>query len=231
MEAPPPPEILFDGKIIKPTKTIESLGVLLNKGCVPYAQIERVRQNIRTMKTLISKNYRIRTEEILERLYKTYILPRINYCSQQWNTGLEAHLRSLEKELKNYWKLGDKKLPPKGILGLREQLMYNDLKLMHKIWSGLSTIDFDEFFSISDLQMATNKEIEAKVFKHSFAKHTFAHRIHKYWNYLSLHTRNLSPELFKREIKILLNTKRHRQNLLNFGLDTPVSNAPPGIYE
>ena len=172
-----------------------------------------------------------RTPEILERLYKTYILPRINYCSQQWNTGLEAHLRSLEKELKNYWKLGDTKLPPKGILGLREQLIYNDMKLMHKIWSGLSTIDFDEFFSISDLQRGTNKEIEAKIFKHSFAKHTFAHRIHKYWNYLSLHTRNLSPELFKREIKILLNTKRHRQNLLNFGLDTPVSSAPPGIYE
>jgi hypothetical protein len=79
--------------------------------------------------------------------------------------------------------------------------------------------------------MATNKEIEAKVFKHSFAKHTFAHRIHKYWNYLSLHTRNLSPELFKREIKTLLNTKRHRQKLLNFGLDTPISSAPPGIYE
>jgi hypothetical protein len=184
------------------------------------------------MKTLISKNYRIRTEEILVRLYKTYILPRINYCSQQWNTGLEAHLRSLEKELKNYWKLlGAKKLAPKGILGLREQLIYNELKLMHKIWSGFSTIDFDEFFSISDLEMATNKEIEAKTFKHSFAKHTFAHRIYKYWNYLPLHTRNLSPELFKSEIKTLLNTKRHRQKLLNLGRDTPISGAPPGIYE
>ena len=59
--------------------------------------------------------------------------------------SLEAHLRPLEKELKNYWKLGDTKLPPKGILGLREQFIYNDLKLMHKIWSGRSTIDLTNF--------------------------------------------------------------------------------------
>ena len=79
--------------------------------------------------------------------------------------------------------------------------------------------------------MATNKEIEAKTFKHTFARHTFVHRIHKYWNYLPLSTRNLSPELFKSEIKSLLNTKKHRQKLLNLGRDTQITGAPPGIYE
>ena len=62
-----------------------------------YAQIERVRQNIRTMKTLISKNYRIRTPEILERLYTTYILPKINYCSQQWNTRTIRNILYINK--------------------------------------------------------------------------------------------------------------------------------------
>ena len=102
---------------------------------------------------------------------------------------------------------------------------------MHKIWCGLSTIDFDKFFSISKLQMATNKEIEAKTFKHTFAKHTFVHRIHKYWNYLPLSTRNLSPELFKTEIKSLLNSKKHSQKLLNLGRETQITGAPLGINE
>jgi hypothetical protein len=229
---PPPPEIHFDGNLIQPTKTIESLGVLLNRGCVPYAQIERVRQNIRTMKTLIAKHYRIRTEEILVRLYKTYVLPKLNYCSQQWNTGMEAHLKALEKEIESYWKLlGARKKPPKNIMSLRAQLIYNELKLMHKIWRGQSTIDFDEFFSISELQKTTNKHIEAKTFKHTFAKYTFAHRIHKYWNYLPLSTRNLSPELFKNEIKLLFNSKKHSQKLLNLGRETKITGAPLGINE
>jgi hypothetical protein len=145
---------------------------------------------------------------------------------------LEAHLRALEKEIESYWKLlGARKRPPKNIMSLRAQLIYNELKLMHKIWCGQSTIDFDEFFSISKLQKATNKEIEAKTFKHTFAKHTFAHRIHKYWNYLPLSTRNLSPELFKTEIKLLFNSKKHSQKLLNLGRETQITGAPLGINE
>jgi hypothetical protein len=74
-----PMEILFNGNTIRPTETLESLGILFSKECIPYAQIERVRSSVRTMRTLIRKNYRIRTPEIMLRLYKTYILPRISY--------------------------------------------------------------------------------------------------------------------------------------------------------
>ena len=87
----------YNRTIIKLTDTIESLGILLNKVCVPYAQIERYRSSIRTMKTLISKKYRIRTQEILERLYTTYILPKINYCSQQWNTRTIRNILYINK--------------------------------------------------------------------------------------------------------------------------------------
>jgi hypothetical protein len=64
-----PMEILFDGNIIKPSATLESLGILFSKECIPYAQIERVKSSVRTMKTLIRKNYRIRTPKIVLRLH------------------------------------------------------------------------------------------------------------------------------------------------------------------
>jgi hypothetical protein len=151
-------EILFDGNIIRPSETLESLGILFSKECIPYAQIERVRSSVRTMRTLIRKNYRIRTPEIMLRLYKTYILPKISYCSQQWHTGLEKHVSSIERELASFWRLCDMKVAPGGFLGLREQLILNDLILMHRIWKGVSTISFDEFFTICDHQ----KNTEAK---------------------------------------------------------------------
>ena len=77
----------FDGKQITATETMESLGMILNDGCIPYAQHDRVASQIKVMRTLIAKNYRIRTQENLERLYTTYILPRISYCSQLYHTG------------------------------------------------------------------------------------------------------------------------------------------------
>ena len=105
----PPPVVTFDEKEIVPTDTIETLGVLHNKGCIGYAQLEKVKNKIKTMRILILKNYKIRTQAILERLYTTYILPQIIYCSQQWNTNNPAHLRKIENELRLYWKLAKQK--------------------------------------------------------------------------------------------------------------------------
>ena len=103
---------------------------------------------------------------------------------------------------------------------------------MHRIWKGVSTISFDEFFTICDHQKKTDAEIEAKRYKKTFAKYTFAHRMYKYWNSLSRETRNLPPGIFKKEIKnMLMKNDRRKQRFLNFGLNTAISGAPPSIYE
>ena len=82
-----PPEMFFDGKKIMATEKIESLGMYLDASGVPYAQHEKVEKEIKVMRILVAKNYRIRTIEILERLYTTYVLPKINYCSPIYHTG------------------------------------------------------------------------------------------------------------------------------------------------
>ena len=74
-----PPEMYFDGKKIMATDKIESLGMYLDASGIPNAQHKRVEKDIKVMRILVAKNYRIRTLEILERLYTTYILPKINY--------------------------------------------------------------------------------------------------------------------------------------------------------
>ena len=157
-----PPEISFDGKKIMATDKIESLGMYLDATGVPYAQLERVENDIKVRRILIAKHYRIRTQKILEKLYTTYILPKINYCSQMYHTGKASHLRGIKKELKNFWRLCDTKLAPLGVLGLEEQLIFNDLKFMHKIRHGNSPIDFDKYFVISELEKTSNEKIEPR---------------------------------------------------------------------
>jgi len=233
-----PPEMFFDGKKIMATEKIESLGMYLDASGVPNAQHNRVEHDIKVMRILVAKNYRIRTVEILERLYTTYILPKINYCSTIYHTGRPAHLKGINKELRNFWRLCDTKYKPKKVMGLEEQLIFNDLKYMYKIKHGLSPIDFDDYFTISDKEKTSSEKIEPKPYKRgaqkAFAMLTFTQRIDKYWNYLPKETRNLKFGPFKEKVTEILTHKKkqsHRQHLLNFGLDTNVMGPPPSIYE
>ena len=121
-----------------------------------------------------------------------------------------------------------------GDVSNEKQLIYNDLKQLHKIRHGKSAIEFADFFKITSLQMRTNEEIEKKKFNHSFAQHTFGRRVQKYWNLLPLETRNLRIEGFKAEVKAIMidkNWARLRQKLLNFGLSQPMELPPAGINE
>ena len=183
---------------------------------------------------MVAKNYKIRTQRILEKIYTTYILPQINYCSSQWNTNVEAHMRGIESGLSKFWKMSQTRLRPSKIMGFREQLIYNDLKQLHKIKHGKSTIEFDDLFKISDHQKKTNEEINPKKFKRKFAQHSFGRRVQKYWNLLPLEVREMKRERFKSDIKILMTAEkkaRKRQILLNYGLAMPITLAPPGINE
>ena len=121
-----------------------------------------------------------------------------------------------------------------GDVSNEKQLIYNDLKQLHKIRHGKSAIEFADFFKITSLQMRTNEEIEKKKFNRSFTQFTFRRRVQKYWNLLPLETRNLGIEGFKTEIKTIMtddNRARLRQKLLNFGLSQPVELPPAGINE
>ena len=224
----------FDGKDIEVSEKMESLGVILNKGGVGYGHLTKIKNKLASMRTLVSRNYRIRTQAILERLYTTYLVPQINYCSQQYNTNMDSHLREVETEIRKFLKLSQTKIRQLKIMGLKEQLIYNDLKQLHKIRHGKSAIEFADFFMITSLQMRTNEEIEKKKFNHSFTQYMFGRRVQKYWSLLPLETRNLGIEGFKAEVKAIMidkNWARLRQKLLNFGLSQPIELPPAGINE
>ena len=172
-----PPKMTFDGKDIEVSEKMESRGVILNKGGVGYGHLTKIKNKLASMRTLISRNYQIRTQTILERLYTTYFVPQINYCSQQYNANMDSHLREIETEIRKFWKVSQTKIRPSKIMGLKEQLIYNDLKQLHKIRHGKSAIEFADFFTITSIQMRTNEEIEKKKFNHSFAQYAFGCRV------------------------------------------------------
>ena len=123
--------------------------------------------------------------------------------------------------------------PPK-FMGLREQLIYNDLKQLHKIVTGKSTIAFREMFTMSKVQQRTDEQISKKKHIHTFARYTFARRVQKYWNLLPLSTRKMGRERFKEELKLIMMDKKYehlRNRMLNFGRKQPIQLPPGGIND
>ena len=144
-----PLEMFFGSDKIMPQKTIESLGVLIDRDCVPSSQIQRVCGSVKTMTSLVRKNFRQRPEKLFPEIYNIYVLPKISYCSEQWHTGKEVNIHPIVREVKNFWKLSSSKKPLKDFLWPREQLIYNDLVLMNKIVHENSVVDFEVFFKRS----------------------------------------------------------------------------------
>ena len=86
-------------------------------------------------------------------------------------------MKGIKKELKHFWRLCDTKHAPIKVMGLEEQLIFNDLKLMYNVKHGLSPIEFDDYFTISEIEKATSEKIEPKPYKRgarrAFAMYTF----------------------------------------------------------
>ena len=101
------------------------------------------------MISIVKKNFRNRTKDLLMKIYNTHVLPKLSYCSQMWHTGRETHLKSIVKEMEKYWKLSLSKSPPDNYLWPKEQLIMNDLVLMHKIYHGKSVLKFESLFKMS----------------------------------------------------------------------------------
>jgi hypothetical protein len=156
------------------------------------------------------------------KIYNTYVLPKLSYCSQMWHMGRETHLRSIVKEMEKYWNLSLSKSPPENYLWPKEQLIMNDLVLMHKIYHGKLVLKFESLFTMSTKNTRHNSGeiIENYLCNGKFTRYRFSHRIIKYWSMLPQSVRQLSIPKFKTEInKGIL---RETQKFLNIGLDCDI---------
>lgn len=202
--------------------TAESLGLLISNSCVFTAHIRRVRDKIKTMVYQVRRNFTNLNQKILGMIYGIYIQSRIDYCSPVYNPGVEHLLRPIEKIVKTYWKLGPNGRPPENFVSPQLRMIQTDLRLVHKMYKGESTLNFEDIFK-------TNREVE-KDFKTrqeeqkimpipkwrlQISRQKFSFRTRFYWNFLPLRIRELKTTLFKKELlKYLLANK---QAFLNFG--------------
>lgn len=108
-----------DGKLIKTKDTVRDLGVTLDSDGTFTSQIDKVCSTARSLSSWILRTFKTRQKNLMLTLWKSLVLPHIDYCCQLWTPDRKGHIQALEAIQKsflrkitgysqlNYWQLLD----------------------------------------------------------------------------------------------------------------------------
>ena len=221
-----PYKIVFGGQEIVPLEaTAETLGLLLSKNCYFGAHIKRIVDRLRSITSKVRRNFVSRDPAIMQKIYSTYMQPRIDYVSIVYNPGLESLLKSVTKAASSFWSLCSSGTPEDKFMEPRLRLIVNDLVFFHKMAKGKSVLDFQTMFKqpspLSREEMMKKaylrkKKLRIPKWRLKLSRLRFSFRVRPYWNLLPIEIQILEEKEFKIRLKefILAN----KTKFLNLGL-------------
>ena len=224
-EPRPPRLIWFNGVQIMPmeTKSLKtkcvSLGIIISKSMMFKEQLTKVENQLKSLKTIMSRFFHNKTEELMVKFYWTYMVPIQIYCCQVWQPMSEAQLKPLNNAIASYWKMnkarGRNGGPPDDFLEPSLHFILLDLIFVHKIYKGMSKLDFNQLFKIcvSNTRQATEQLLMRPKWRLQFTKHKLSFRAVTSFNFLPPGTRELSPALFKKAARTHI--LENREDYLN----------------
>ena len=136
----------------------KDLGVLVSNNLKPTAHcVQAVKKANSVLKT-ISKSFRYMSVESFHILFKTYIRPHLDYCSQIWAPFLRQDINHIERVQRRATKLVyslrdfsyQQRLSALKITSLEDRRVRGDLIECFKILKGFENIESQNFFVLSN---------------------------------------------------------------------------------
>ena len=151
-------------------------------------------------------------------MYKTYVLPHLDYCSQIWSPSTKKWKEKIERVQKRAMKLipslrelsYEDKLNRVGLLTLENRRIMMDLISMYR---NKSTLNTSEVLGPNNrvTRSHLNKEVEKPRFRLDLRKNFHSIRVVSHWNSLPLHVREAqSISTFKTNVKNILMTSQNK---------------------
>ena len=75
----------------------KDLGIFIDRDLTFKPHREHVQKSCFRMLGVINKNFRYHTKEFLLKMYSTFVLPRLNYCSTIWNPVQITDILEIER--------------------------------------------------------------------------------------------------------------------------------------
>lgn len=177
---------------IRKSKTERDLGVIMDCSGKSTEQCIMAVKKANVVLGMIKRNIHFKSKEVIVRLYKALVRPRLEYCIQVWCPYLKKDIDILEgvqrratKMIEGYQELCyEDRLNYTGLIKLEKRRARGDLIQVFKIIKGIDKVDYRDYFEIvcSNRTRGHNLKLVKVGCKLEIRKNFFSQRVVNAWN-------------------------------------------------
>jgi len=208
----------MNSKELEAVTVEKDLGVWISNDLKVSVQCSKAYNRASMALGMINRAITWKTPSIMLALYKTLVRPHLEYCTVVWSPYYCKDKALLERIQHRFSRMipgfrfmeYSQRLARLGLWTLEERRNRADLIEVYKMWRGLSSVKFDQFFE-TDASCRTRGH-SLKLRKHhcrlDLRQHFFSERVVNNWNGLDQHTIDSSSlNAFKNNLKYLRSSR------------------------
>ena len=187
-------EYTMEGNKLKHSDGERDLGVKISNNGKSSEQCMIAAKKANTVLGMIKRNFKSRSKDVIIRLYKTLVRPRLEYCVQMWCPYLRKDIETLEKVQRRATKMiwacrtnsYEERLKYSDLTSLECRRVRGDMIEVYKLLRGHEKIDHNMLIQVAE---NTGRRGHAyKLVKHrarlDLRKYFFSNRVVNTWNSL-----------------------------------------------
>jgi len=185
-------EYKMGSSVIKKSKQERDLGVIIDSTGKSSEQCVLAVKKANSILGMIKRNIHFKSKEVIVKLYKSLVRPRLEFCVQAWSPHLRKDIDMLERVQHRATKLiegyqhfsYEERLRKTGLISLEKRRVRGDLIQTFKIVKGYDKLDYRNFFEISKGGKTRGHSIKLvkKRCNGDIRKHFFSQRVVNPWN-------------------------------------------------
>src|SRR5271155_181787 len=90
---------------LKKSKREKDLGIIIENSGKPYEQCATAINKANSVLGMIRRNITLKSKEVIVKLYKSLVRPRLEYCVQAWSPYLKKDIEAIERVQRRATKL------------------------------------------------------------------------------------------------------------------------------
>ena len=198
------------GTLLKASDTEKDLGVLISKDLKPSKHIKEVVTKANQCLGMIRRSFSHIDRDIFLLVYKTFIRPKLEYCSNIWSPHLIKDINLLENVQRRATKMVvglhalpyEERLRKLDLFSLQHRRIRGDMILVYKMFNGQVDLRVDDFFTVKEYQCTRGHNLKLELCRNprtDIGHNAFSKRVIIPWNSLPSYVVNSdSVQSFKR---------------------------------
>jgi ribonuclease P/MRP protein subunit RPP40 len=185
---------IMGGCVIKKSKQERDLGVIIDSTGKSSEQCIMAVKKANSVLGMIKRNIQYKSKDIMVKLYKSLVRPRLEFCVQAWSPHLRKDIEMIERVQRRATKLiegyrnlcYEERLKKTGLTSLEKRRVRGDLIQVFKILKGIDRVNYKDYFQISNTGRTRGHSYKLikKRSTGDLRKYFFSQRVVDTWNIL-----------------------------------------------